>query len=794
MSSMPNRLSPQQRRIWLLHEHGDPAALVARSSVEIRGDLRTEPMVAAVNAVAARHEILRTTFRSDSTGLASPTVHEALPPEAHFDTGDNRLLRGTESWRLEIGPLWKVEFSMLRQGVYRMDQILPALCADGPSLDRLAGDVLDAYFPSDRRLESGGIVATPYSGVADWALELLESDDVTGEKRFWRDVAESAAPVGLPYALAEGSGFRTSTASTTLSGSTADAVRDLAQQLKVSPEIILLAGWIGVVHRLTANSFLTVAVAMDGRTVDELKDVVGPLARHLPMNVDVAGADFADLVSRVAATRELLANRQELYDPSEHAGAKQWLPLAFELEPPYPAYSKGPLEATLTERSAVYERFQVKAVWREQGDSWVCRINHDESRIRQAVTERLAAQYVEFVRSACAAPRTLLDAVSMIDGSERRRLIVDFNAKRYELPARTCVHDLFRRQATEHPDSDAVTAADGTLSYAELDRLSDRCASRLRSLTAGEPVVGILLERSIMFVVAMLGVLKSGGSYLPLDPGLPVRRMEDMLRAAGSVALLTSRELDGKLKVEGAPTFLIEDLVAAGTEPVASSHPIRPDNLAYVVFTSGSTGAPKGVGVSHRALLNYVLGVRDALSLPRAARFAAVSSFSTDLAHTAIFPTLCSGGSLHVIATEAATDPERLAVLMEEGPIDCLKIVPSHLTALLESLEDPARILPRLLLVMGGEQVDAPLIRRIQELAPGCRVFNHYGPSETTVGVATRPFHPAETEFPGGIAPFGRPLPNAMLVVLDRDMRPVPTGGLGELYIGGPSLARGYLG
>jgi amino acid adenylation domain-containing protein len=219
---------------------------------------------------------------------------------------------------------------------------------------------------------------------------------------------------------------------------------------------------------------------------------------------------------------------------------------------------------------------------------------------------------------------------------------------------------------------------------------------------------------------------------------------------------------------------------------------VKPEHLVYVIYTSGSTGTPKGVAVEHQQLLNYLHGIVEKLDLPEHSSFATVSTFAADLGNTAIFPALCTGGCLHVISQERATNPQALAAYCRRHPIDCLKIVPSHLAALLNAAPSEP-ILPRQCLVLGGEAASWTLIEQIQQQNPDCRILNHYGPTETTVGVLTYPVESKLTRVGSETVPLGRPLANTQVYVLDKQLQPVPIGVPGELYIGGAGLARGYL-
>jgi amino acid adenylation domain-containing protein len=365
-------------------------------------------------------------------------------------------------------------------------------------------------------------------------------------------------------------------------------------------------------------------------------------------------------------------------------------------------------------------------------------------------------------------------------------------------PRDRCVHELFEAQAARTPDALALVFGEVRLGYRELDARANQIAHHLRRLGVGpDAVVGLCLERSADLVVGLLGILKAGGAYVPLDPDHPPQRRAQLRGEAGARVVVTREGLADAVSGEGIAVVCLD----ADADAIAAHPEARPDsergataaNLAYVIFTSGSTGKPKGVAVEHRQLCNYLFGVFERLALPVAASYAHVSTFSADLGNTVLFPPLCLGGVLHVIPRELTTDPDGLGAYFRREGIDCLKIVPSHLLALLAGAH-PEWVIPRKLLVLGGESSRWELVEQIERLAPETRIMNHYGPTETTVGVITYAVVPG-LRVPGtAIVPLGRPLPNTRIYVLDGHLQPTPTGVPGEVYVGGAGVARGYLG
>ena len=330
----------------------------------------------------------------------------------------------------------------------------------------------------------------------------------------------------------------------------------------------------------------------------------------------------------------------------------------------------------------------------------------------------------------------------------------------------------------------AVDGDGGPLSYAELDAAANRLARALRRRGAGPGrPVGVLLGRSPAMIAAVLGVMKAASAYLPLDPAHPPERWRALLDDAGAALVVVDAARYAQARTLPAEAVLMDDTLdedSTALEPGASA-----EDPAYLIYTSGTTGLPKGVCVEHRHLVAYCDAVWACMGLAAGDRFATVSSLAADLGNTMIFPPLAHGGCVVVVREDLVTDAAGLSAYFARHPVDCLKIVPSHLRALLDGPE----LLPRKLLVLGGEACDGDLVAAVRALAPGRRILNHYGPTETTVGVLT---FEVPDPWPGGPLPLGLPLAGAKVMVLDRDGRPLPAGIEGEIHIGGATVARGY--
>ncbi|MGP4029198.1 amino acid adenylation domain-containing protein [Actinomadura sp. 3N407] len=365
------------------------------------------------------------------------------------------------------------------------------------------------------------------------------------------------------------------------------------------------------------------------------------------------------------------------------------------------------------------------------------------------------------------------------------------------------VVELFQERVRRSPDAVAVVSQDECVSYRELDARANRLARYLVAQGVGaESVVGLCLPRGVEMVVALLAVWKAGGAYLPVDPALPASRVAFMLADAGAVLVLGTQEAAEDLPAGRVRVVALDDPAVAvlvnGLPEGALGVEASGGGLAYVMYTSGSTGRPKGVGVTQEGLANYVASVpqvvgfrADAVEGP--GRFALLQAPFTDLGNTVVFSTLAGGGELHVLPAESLTDAGAVADYLVRCGIDFMKAVPSHLSAL-SAGAGMKGVLPARSLVLGGEAASAVWLEELLAAAgdAGCGVFNHYGPTETTIGVVTTPL--TRDNVTGGTAPIGKPIANTRVYVLDEGLGVVPPGVAGELYVAGVQLARGYVG
>ncbi len=801
------RLSPQQRRIWLFAQQDGAAAYRARAVYRVEGPVDPDRLRKAVDALAMRHEILRTKY-SRLSGMSEPLqVIEEGSIVAFTDrekpaaggSGVSSSASAGSSGSGNAAPEDLARITLERSGPdTRLVLDFTALTADRESLDRVLVELDEAYRSGENEPRPSTGETLQYADVAEWWNELPEKPESASGLDFWRRLErEPDGASELPFETAAGSGrrFEPQRLPIETSPRTIGRLEALAGQLDVPAELLLLVAWCILLKRLTSSS-PTVARVRDGRRLEELRAGVGAFSGSLPFRLAAADdCSFRDAVSQAARDVAEQDPWGDLFFWSSPAGGSEpsHAPFAFEFaslgERPL-----GPAALHPIETWSCFERFAVRLAVDRLPGGLRLHLDHDASRVVTEEARSLASRFATVLTDAVQNPDRPIGRLEILPDNERRRLLVEWNETGREFADGRPIHQRFEDAAARSPAAPAVASGGRRLTYSELNALANRIAKRLREGgVAPETVVALHVERSIEMVAGLLGIWKAGGAYLPLDPSLPAERLAFMLEDTGAAFLLTRSSLADRVRGSAARIHLLDEESGGGNEPDAENPPAtaRPENLAYVLFTSGSTGRPKGVAVEHRQLSNYVNAMLEKLDPPAGSSFGTVTTLAADLGNTSIFPSLATGGLLHVIPEERSSDPEGLADDLAREPLDYLKIVPSQLSALLSGSR-PEKILPGRCLVLGGEPSSWALLDRIRGLAPACRVINHYGPTEATVGVTTHEVGPSSMRGSGGPVPVGRPLANCRVYILDAQDRPVAIGVAGELHAAGAGLAREY--
>lgn len=796
------QLSPQQRRLWLLQQDGD--TFNVQCAVLLEGSLDRKRLERSLRSVVERHEILRTTFhRLPGIKIPVQVVAESLAPAwtnldlSYLQPDEQRaqveeIRRTARAIRMdyECGPLLHVSLITLSSVKSILIVTTPALCGDAETLKNLISEVSDFYAADADYLELSDEFIT-YTQFAEWQDELL-TEDVAGKEYWQKQIASMGPEQVLPYQLKStgATNFSPQELPLKIDSSLVPDVDALARKIKVSTSTLLLACWQTLLWRLTGQPEILVGIVYGEEKYEVLRGVLGPFAKILPASMHFEGDfNFTEILKR---TDEAV---RDVFEWGEYLNSDSSTPAAiFEHYDCGESHRVAMLSFSIESLYTCMDQFGLKLSCVRKDEALLAELHYDANRFRAADVERLGSEFVTLLESVTKNSESPVRELEILSKGERDRLLFEFNSTSRRAAVDKCFHELFEQQVEKTPLAVAVQFEDQQLTYAQLNERANQLAHYLRRRGAGpEKLVAIYLERSVEMIVSLLGILKSGAAYVSLDTGYPTERVRLLLAQANEPLIVTAERLKDSLPAESKVIRIDSEWETIADESNQNSDNLSTaENLVYVLFTSGSTGQPKGVAVEHRQLVNYLEGIGKTLNVPPGAGFATVSTLSADLGNTVIYLSLSSGGCLHVISQDRITDAEAMADYMSSHKIDCLKIVPSHLEALLTASQ-PERILPRQCLVLGGEASRQEWIEKLQSLNRGCAIFNHYGPTETTVGVATFKVSEPQSSRDTQTLPIGRPLTGTQIYLLDPALRLVPIGMPGEICVGGASLARGYL-
>lgn len=802
------RLSPQQQRIWSVKDRYGGRGPWAVAIARIRGALEVDRWQEALSELHRRYEILRTRFLvPPGSSMPLQVIDEphrpwsfGAPPEAsaRVETLDQALDRivaeaFAASYNPASDPVLHAEIHEIAEQEALLILRVPSLVCDALGMRRLTQELVNEY--RGCRHEEPPL---QYADLAEWQNELLESEETAAGRQYWHQrTASDGADEGfrMPFGRDEaGEMLEPRTLSADLCPELVLRLEALAEEADADLESLLALIWQGLLQRLGGGQGRGIAGAFAGRRYDELAGAVGTFDRYLPVFSDLdAGEPCHRLLQDYAQRWREAREWQEYFDVKSGLSTPflyRFIGASEELR----SVAEGVLELL---RVRVFdEDFAMTLEATRSDDHLRIELHFDAGRFQREEAELIVHRFVHMMESFAAAPRDRLDELELLPELERQRLLFELDTVPEDIRQAESFLARFAQCADTEPERPAVRVGKQSMSYGELHARACRWGWYLRSLGVGpETTVALCLERSVDQVAALLGILEAGAAYLAVEPETPVRRMASMLRDGAAAWVITDA-------ATAVPTTearvvpmddVLEDVLRQPAEPIGES--LDPSRLVYVMFTSGSTGRPKGVGVEHRQLSAYLQGVGERLEVPAGSSFATVTTFAADLGHTAVFSALASGGCLHVIPRELVLDAHQLAEEFRNHPVDCLKIVPSHLAALM-AYAAPRDLLPRRTLVLGGETAPWDLVERLQVLAPELRILNHYGPTESTVGVTTYrvPDGGRSEESWAQSVPIGQPMKHALIRLLDGGGQPVPLGAAGEIYIGGVSVARGYLG
>jgi amino acid adenylation domain-containing protein len=822
-------LSFAQERLWFIDQWiPESPAYNIPAAVLLRGPLDVAALGAALAAIVRRHETLRTTFAAvegnpvqiihPGMTVPLPVVDlEALGLEALGEGGEAgwRALAGEEARRgfdLWSGPLLRT--SLLRLGA--ADHVLVVnlhhIISDGWSMGVLIEELRALYVAfHEGRPPQLAPLPVQYVDYAVWQRRLAERKTLAGDLDWWRGLlADAPAALELPADRPRPlwSIHRGAVEKAALPAELTGRLRELARQGDVTLFMILLAAFELLLARLAGVEDLVVGTALAQRT-PEVEGLIGLFVNLLALRGDLSGdPSFVELLARTRrATLEahdhrdvpfekLVAALEPVRDPGRHPVFQ----VAFTLQnAPMPEPLLPGLDLEIEQLDSGTARFDLTLLLHEVDGGLAGALERSADLFDAATVRRLLSSFESLLRGIADDPRRPISRLPLVSDAERRQILEVWSRAADQMSRPLCIHEQFALQAAHTPDAVALVEGANETTYRELARRSALLARRLRAAGAGPDVpVAVLLERSADMVVALLGILRAGAGYVPLDLAYPRERLAWMLEDSGARIVVSRDAALPDLASQGLTAVAIgeaADLPAdpaarlAAEEPVswtASIAQAHPDNLAYIVYTSGSTGKPKGVAATHRGVLRVVvdpgyatLGADDTILQLAPVPFDA-STFE-------IWGALLNGGRLAVYPPGPVSLRE-LAAALRFHRVTTLFLTTGLFHQMID--EEPAGLAGLRQLITGGDVISVARVRRALELLPGCQLIHAYGPTETTTFATCHPVAAADVERP--TLTLGRPIPRTTVWLLDERGEPAPPGVPGELLIGGDGLARGY--
>ncbi|MFE7777026.1 amino acid adenylation domain-containing protein [Streptomyces sp. NPDC057445] len=833
----PAPLSFGQQRLWLLDQlqPGRPDYNMP-GAMRLTGRLDTDAVLGALRDVVARHDVLRSrivtvTVTGEAAGHAGPAaVEEArqVVEPAEVFCPEYTDLTGTDPARaaaralelaaddaarpfdLGVAPLVRARLVRIDEGDHLLVVVAHHIAFDGWSVSVFWRDFFAAYRARTDGAPGPAELAVSYRDVAAWQRAGLTGERLESRLSYWRERLDGVGPLELPAdrprpPVPSGRGEQVAF---TLPADLLERLRALGRRHNATLFMVLLAGFQAMLARWSGADDITVGAPISGRDRAETEPLVGFFVNNLVLRTDLSDdPGFGELVARARSTalgayahqdvpfERLVEELQPERDLSRNPLFQVMLVLDEETSAP-------PLPTGLTAEpvglASGAAKFDLSLYFSEEQGELTGQAVYATDLFERDTVLRMTDALTRLLSAAVAEPDRAVSSLELLGSDETHRVLHAWNDTAEPLP-RKALHHLVAEQASRTPGAVAVDDGRRRLSYARLGTLTARLARALRGLGVGpDTAVGVCVERSAALPAALLGVLSAGGMYVPVDPEYPADRVAYMIADSGARVLLVSGPGPEGLTVpDGVQVLDLDTLFEDGRGPDTddtahgNDEPERSvalDRLAYAIYTSGSTGRPKGVMVPHRGLMNFTLDMVRRLELTPGDTVAAVTTVSFDIAVLELLVPLTCGATVRIVSRDTARDGTLLAKELDAAAVTVVQATPATWHQLMET----GWHAPHVRALCGGEALPPALAERMLD-ATGT-VWNVYGPTETTVWSTAHRVGPGPGGHGGGGVPIGSPLANTRLYVLDAQLRPVPVGVYGELFIAGDGVARGYLG
>ena len=814
-------LSFNQQQFWLLDQSSpNRSAYNVRTALKITGPMDTAKLQRAIDTVVARHEILRTNIvttngtalqvisPSMAVPLSSTDVSHLAPSDRESAVERALAEEGNRPFDLSSGPLIRARLVKLDESAHVLILTLHHIVCDGWSISVLLRELTSLYH--ERISEALPQLPIQYADFALWQRRWLQNDTIDRQVNYWRQqLADAPTALDLPTdfprpALRSYKGRRISVS---LPPELSEALRRLSRVENATLFMTLLTAFVTLLFRYSGQEDVIVGTPIAGRSMFETEFLIGAFVNTLVLRGDLSGnPSFRELLARVRKMVLGAFCHQDLpfeklveeLNPERKANRSPLFQVMFSYENmPEPQLTVNGTKFSTIDIESEAAKFDLSLDVREDADRISISFEYATDLFAPATIERLLGHYQNLLEEIVAAPAVTVADLSLLEERERNLLLVEWNSNRVEVPQDACIHHLFEAQAAKNPHALAAEFNGEQLTYGELNARANQLANYLQKQgVAPEQLVGISVERSLDMLVAMLGVLKAGGGYVPLDPNYPRDRVAFMIEDAKLALVITQKHLLNEIPVGDAQLLCIDsewEKIAREVE-VNPETSVNPGNVAFVIYTSGSTGNPKGVAIEHRSLVHFTRAANQVYEFTGDDRTLQFASLSFDMSAEEIYMSLTNGAALVLRTDEMISSPQDFMQFCAEKRVSILDLPTAYWHELTDALADNLAIAESIrLVIIGGEKASADRFAAwSKRVGDRIRLINTYGPTETTIACTMWDMNSPEGSR-GGAVPIGRPIANTPVYVLDKSRRPVPIGVAGELYVGGAGVTRGYL-
>ncbi|MFF2900130.1 amino acid adenylation domain-containing protein [Streptomyces sp. NPDC057966] len=811
----PLPLSFAQQRLWFLDQlEPGRAEYVVPFALRVGGALDTDALDAALTRLLARHEILRTRFVADDDGepaqIVDPpapvhtTVHDlrhiAEPEERQEAARKLARAEAARPFDLAAGPLLRAHLVRLADEEAHLLLTVHHIACDGWSEPLMARELREGYRAATTGVPpEGAELPVQYADFSVWQRQQLTGDVLEEQLAYWKERLTGVEPLELPtdHRRPAGRPGGGDTVTFEVSAAVAAGLRKAARSGTASLYMVLLAVFQVLLVKYARQDDVTVGTPVAGRNRAETEDLIGFFVNTLVLRTDLSGDPaFTELLDRVKDTALGAYDHQDLpferlveeLAPDRDPSRNPLFQTMFVLQntPDEHGWSLPGLDVEPYTVTLPDAKFDLTLMMSEDADGGLRgTLEYRTDLFERDTVTRLAGHLGTLLETVAHEPAARLSRLCLLTAEERRRTVVEWNDTAAAFPDTATLHGLFEERAAQQPDTVAVEGPQGTLTYGQLNARANRIAHHLRIRYGVRPdmPVAVCLERGPDLVTALLGVLKAGAPYVPLDPDHPAERLAYMVRDTATPVVLTGSAHTGRLPSDVPLLLLDEDTATLAGEPTTDPRPTAaPHDLAYLIYTSGSTGRPKGVQVEHRSVVNLVHWTAREYGLEPGQRLALLAGVGFDAAAWELWLGLIHGATCCVTTETVRLTPHLLRDWLCEQRVHATFLS----TPMLESLAALPWPTDSTLdyVLTGGDR-----LRMGPSAKLPFRVVNNYGPTETTVLATSTVVEPGDA-----VPPIGRPIPNSLAFVVDQHGRPVPVGVPGELLIGGVPVARGYLG